>query len=247
MAFGEGLVEPRHTWGPDTQAALPKTMAVLQEIFVQSDYQSRLLSPSWCRRISLPPPLPPPVLGGMARANGLSAEQVWDSLVTLNRSAPDQEPAYDPAQQVLDLYRSLRSLDTAGLVRTAEEVLKRQGFAQQKRQEIKALKQQAQAANQAGDPTAAQQFKRQAKEQRQALLAVTEARAETPEHAQASDIMNMMRMGGQRRNIARQPTLRALYLPAPAPPEHLLRTFGQSDRVIPDGSHQQAACRRRCS
>jgi hypothetical protein len=217
---------------------MPKTLQVLQDIFVGSSYQSRAVMAALVQTdLFAAQATAPGSSWDGPRQRRLSAEQVWDSLVVLNTDDPDQLPKYQPAEKVLQLYQALGALDPQGLTRLAQDVIQRQTLAKQMRQEIKQIAKQAQAAKKAGDATKAKKLTQLVKQKRKTMVTMTEY---ADAGSQADEIIGMLRVGGARRYLAKVPTLRALYLPAPAPPEHFLRTFGQSDRVIPAGSHQQA-------
>lgn len=110
-AFGIGLIEPIDNLKDHTVASNPELMTYLEELFRRKDYDMKsylsaiFKSKTYQRAASLeevPPGTPYYFPGPILRR--MSAEQVWDSIVSLikeNPDAPDEEWVLDGKEQIL--------------------------------------------------------------------------------------------------------------------------------------------------
>jgi hypothetical protein len=173
----------------------------------------------------------------------MSAEQLWDSLLTL--VVPDLEGTLRPpgarAEEVYARYeRFTADTPPADLAREIEAVVLRQTdparFREMMRERAAAQAQQRQADSEANLQRARPLFRD---------LAV--ARRRNDAAAEAKVLAELRALGvpipGERGRRQRpEPALgRASDLPAPAPVGHLLREFGQSDRETVEAAHTAAS------
>ncbi len=191
--FGLGLIEPVDEITDDTKAVNEPLMAHLEQVMKDVDYDIKaylrvLLNTRAWQRMATPGDLDPeqayhfpgPVLRRM------TAEQIWDSLLTLAMPSPDGRKGGDSYRGDLVATLSMNADDPDSLIAMAKE------FEADRNKMRRQLIQQA-----LNDPSQAAY-----------------------------------------RGFSRE-LVRASELPSPAPPGHLLRQFGQSDRELIDGANTE--------
>jgi hypothetical protein len=237
--FGQGLVEPVDDWKKDTEAVHPELLAQLEKLMVELDFDlrqfERVLVHTKLFQRETPSADPAPGSAWTFRGpllRRMSAEQIWDSLLTLvfddvdeRLRAPD-----DRARPVYEQFTALAKADARELVTMVQE---RRGAAapmnvQQQQQRAEELRKQV---------AADAELQKQA---RPLLRQLAEARRNGDQKKVAAIAEELQRLGlplGQRAARGREGELqRASDLQQPAPPNHLLRQFGQSDRGTVDGA-----------
>lgn len=229
-AFGVGLIEPVDDLTDRSVASNPELMDFLVRLMVSVDYDlvafQRAIwrSAAWQRAPVAREPAPgEPFRFAGPLARRLSAEQVWDSLLTLAVDDPDTRTGDDGAALV-GLYARLKDKPADELLAVATKMAEARREAQELQQQIQALRQRVAKARPADQPALRQQL-RALTEKREALQAMAEP----------------LRPGGPRREGKEAQLLRAAELPQPAPPGHFLRVFGQSDRETIDNASREPA------
>jgi hypothetical protein len=253
--FGIGVIEPAYNLREDTKPVNPALMKQLEALMVSLGYDLkqylRVLANTQayqreaCRKEASDEEVfrfPGPLL------RRLSAEQMWDSMVTL--VVPDVDSTLLPPGAAAEaLYRSydqLANLGPEAARKTVEmEVLRTKDparYREMKRAEAEtardalrtdadlrkktaALEEEAKAARKKGDEAAA----RRIREELRALV-----------QEQAMDMMAPDPRRAYRKESRPGGLQRASDVAQPAPPGHFLREFGQSDREQIDASHTES-------
>jgi hypothetical protein len=240
--FGAGIVEPIDDWKKESVPVHPELMVQLEKLMHDLDFDlrqfERVLVHTQLFQRQAPATdaadgQPVTFRGPLLRR--LSAEQMWDSLLTLVFADLDERlrPPDERAKPVYDQYDELTKADAKELLAMVEQ---RRGaaapprMAEQKRQEE--MRRQM-----AGDA--------ELQKRAQPLLAeLRQARREGDQKKVADLAERLANLGlplGQRAARGREgDLLRASDLQQPAPPNHLLRQFGQSDRETVDGMSDAA-------
>ncbi len=242
LAFGRGLIEPVDDLKPGDLGPNPELLAWLERLMVELDYDLKAFlrvlynSRTWQSGSSAeepgpeaPWPFPGPVLKRM------SAEQVWDSLITLVRPDVDatiREPGAG-AQEVYRRYEELTSLDAEGLFERVREASLRFTDPEEFR---RLQRERARSARRAQEETRARA--------RPLYRELARARRRGNREAEEEVLARLRELGlGPPEEIRRQRAwrdlVRASELPSPAPAGHLLRQFGQSDREQVDGARHE--------
>lgn len=233
--LGVGLFEPIDDLKDDTVVAAEPVLAFLARFFQEGGYDLRDVEELICRsdlyqRVALaagPQPgeawhLPGPVL------RRLSAEQIWDSALTL--VVPDLDQRTQPMQHPFaGRYAELSKASAAELLAMVEEEQKGQRARTALMAEGKKLREQAAMAKTPAE--------RAALRQRLQELQVKRTELEGMGGGESGKDKVRQRPGG--RGQALPPGfVRASELPAPAPEGHFLRQFGQSDRELIDNGNR---------
>ncbi|HSI63377.1 MAG TPA: DUF1553 domain-containing protein, partial [Candidatus Saccharimonadia bacterium] len=195
----------------------------------------------------------------------MSAEQVWDSMVTLSRGNIDDQVEDDNVrlhQYLDDLSMFLNAVKTKGPEALVEIAKKSSAASAEADKKIAALTAEAaQMRESGGNPQAAQRLAREAAQLRRGNsndvleALVGEERANAMRRGYRPEKQGMtaydkaalaalskeerrdaMKMGGSLSLNAR-----ASELPSPAKPGHFLRTFGQSDRELIQNASDDAS------
>jgi hypothetical protein len=233
-AFGVGLIEPVDNFTDATVASNPALMEFLSKLMCSLDYDLKRFNQiiyqtaAWQRAVtavdeqaSEPYRFPGPTLQRM------SAEQLWDSLLTL--SVPDLDSrSGESAERLYKFYEDNKDKNAKELFALAVDL----GTQRDRQRDIELksrdLRVQLEAIRNK-DSSEARKIKvqlRELAEQREEILNQIE-----PE-----------RMVAMKKN-AKGPNqfVRADELSSPAPTGHLLRTFGQSDRDVIGGDNRKPA------
>ena len=232
-AFGLGLVEPLDNFTDTTVASNPALLEFLGKLMCSVDYDLKRFNQiiyqtdAWQRAVSAevktsdPYRFPGPLLQRM------TAEQLWDSLLTL--SVPDIDSrSGESAERLYKFYEDNKDKDAKELFAMALDLGARRDRQREFEQKARDLRGQLESiANK--DSIDARKIKVQLKElneQREELANQTE-----PER------MIVMKKNGKGQDAF----VRADELPSPAPSGHFLRTFGQSDRDVIGGANSNPA------
>jgi hypothetical protein len=242
--FGRGLLEPVDDVKDDAQAAIPGLLAHLTQLTVDLDFDvrelQRVLLYTQLFQRAVPaqePPAETPYLFPGPVLRRLSAEQLWDSLLALIVPDVDRTLA-DPGARAEEVYRRYEKIVDATpeeIEREVEAMLLRYTDPQKYREQERQRRQQE----------AGKRLVEQAERQREARPLLRElalARRKNDEIEMARVAARLRELGVQVPGEQRLggALLRASDLQQPAPPGHLLRELGQSDRETIEGGHREA-------
>lgn len=245
--FGRALIEPVDDLKDDTVASNPALMTFLAELMVDLRFDLRQFERVLCHTQLFQRACIERDLGEdeVCRFQGpllrrMTAEQLWDSLLTLVFADIDERirPVDARASEVYARYDAVAAATPEQLTAMLDEQRLRLSDPQQYR----AMQQQ-----QARERTAARLQEQQALQQRaRPLLRQLQQARRSGDTAKLAELQaDLQRLGvplpGQRQNRGRDgELLRASDLVQPAPPGHLLRQFGQSDRETVDAANTAA-------
>jgi hypothetical protein len=207
--MGRGVYEPVDEFKPAKELHHPDLMNMLNQLMVDLDYDLRgfqkvLLNTKTFQFV--PNPEPAKVLTGDdfhgRQLTRLSAEQLWDSLITLASGDPDKTPR--------------RSLDDRIYVSNKPVLVGKKNMPQLSK-EVLALK---------------------SEEEVRAYFTTFLADVRKERGGSANDGGGMM-MENKIHRYGNDSPVRASELPSPAPRQHLLYLFGQSDRLVVDGASRE--------
>ena len=206
--MGRGVYEPVDEYKDTKELHHPDLMRYLIGLMVELDYDLRAFQKVLLNTKTfqfVPNPEPSKVATGDdfhgRQLTRLSAEQLWDSLITLANGDPDKLPR--------------RSLDDRIYVGNKPVLVGKKNMTQVSK-EVLALD---------SEEAVRSYFNK--------LLA--EVKADGGSSSGGGDMMAMNKIQKYGRNSA----VRASELPSPAPRDHLLYLFGQSDRIVVDGSSRE--------
>lgn len=233
-AFGLGVIEPADNLTDESVAVNPELMEFLTRLMVSQKYDLRAFqaaiykSRAWQRQATLSelkPGEPYHFQGPLPRR--LSAEQAWDSLLTLAIPDLDARKGSD-ASAMVAFYEEHKDLDADGYIALAKDMSQARAESEKIKEEGQALRQAMQNAK-GEDLKKLRERQKQLAERRDALM-------------QKADVMNYRPMDGRKNAKGGNPQfLRASELPQPAPPGHFLRVFGQADREVIDNGNTSPA------
>jgi hypothetical protein len=236
--FGAGVVEPVDDWKKDNEPVHPELMVQLEKLMVALNFDLRqfervLVHTKLFQREA---PAADPVAGQAVTFRGpllrrMTAEQMWDSLLTLVFADVDDRlrPPDERAKPVYEQFEQLTKADAKDLMAMVEE--RRGGaamaprMAEQTRQDVRRQLENDKELQQKAQPL---------------LRELAQARRDADQRKVREIAEQLERIGlplGQRAARGREgDLLRASDLQQPAPPNHLLRQFGQSDRETIDAA-----------
>lgn len=237
-AFGLGLIEPVDNLTDETVASNPALMEFLTRLMVGVGFDLRRFeqtlyrTQAWQRQATAGEAAPGETYrfpGPLVRR--LSAEQVWDSLLTLQVDDPDTR-AGDDGGGLVEFHETVKAKSADELLALVTDMAeaRRQGQAMQP--QVQALRVKVRAARGAEQRALRQQLR--ALEDRRKEL---QAKADPARYG----AMSKQAAAGPGRRGGAGPLLRAAELPSPAPAGHFLRVFGQSDREVIDNASADAA------
>ena len=226
QAMGIGLIEPVDILEEGVKGSNPELMEYLTKTMIELDFDMK----QFLRAIYLtetyqasafakdvPDVTKYNFQGPIVRR--MSAEQIWDSLLTLMVNETDLRRTDDGYNSVTSElpYEEIMEMSPPEIIKYVAQVVENRGKNSQRaskkkrRQEIKAIqnefKRRLKAAQQAKDKAAVKQLLAQRSE------FMLQYRKNLPQFARASEITS------------------------PAPPNHFLREFGQSDRRVIDNAN----------
>jgi len=234
--FGRGLVEPLDDWKKDNKPVHPRLMDELEKLMVELDFDLRQFervlvhTQLFQRAVAEQDPQPgeaPMFTGPVLRR--MSAEQIWDSMLTLVFDDIDDRlrPMDDRARPVYAQFEQLKNADK-------DEVL---ALARNNGGNMMAQM----ARERARETRAARQRDAQKRREAQPLLrelAKARRSGDMQKVAEIADKLERMGVGlGKRASRGGEgDLLRASDLPQPERLGHVLRQFGQADRETIDSS-----------
>ncbi|MDH3590911.1 MAG: DUF1549 and DUF1553 domain-containing protein, partial [Planctomycetota bacterium] len=239
-AMGRGLIEPVDDIKDTTKSVAPELMAELTDLVVELEFDLKelqrvmLYTRHW-RRAAVVPDSTPGTLkdqrGPLLRR--MTAEQIWDSLLTL--VVRDIDKTIDPAAnpRVEEVYSNFETLANGG----DEEILRRtellalrysspEKFRAQRRKEQMRIRDEQRRLRTAARPL----FKELARARR-------DRDEEKIQRIVAELQQRGIRLAGGRAGRALRDMQRASDLPSPAPAGHLLAELGQSNRDLIEAGH----------
>lgn len=235
QAMGLGLIEPVDIIESGTEASNPELMQFLTETMVELDFDMK----QFLRAIYMSQTYQAQAFGSDVSDpqefcfNGpivrrMSAEQIWDSLLTLTLSDIDvRKPATDPYSRYGDPYEQFEKLTSRSpkeIVATAKELAEK---VNQKGKKRKAYK---------DDP----RVKAMAAKRQKIQKEIRTARKKRDDKTVRKLMIEQAQLVSEfRKKIGGNNFLRASELPSPAPASHFLREFGQSDREVIDNSNRE--------
>ena len=252
--FGRGLVEPVDDWRDDTQASIPELLDHLEKLMIRVDYDLRefqrvLLNVKAFGREATdyevakdqPFYFEAPILSRM------SAEQLWDSFVSLSvpyadERVRDQTIIEEKLERFAQYQEKLEGLEPRVMVSLAGKGAK---ASKQVLSKMDKVQKELREAQEADDRVAVSRLRREygkARNEQRTLFA----------QLIMGDDFDVRSLYGYGRGTSRNPTdprwkgyhsglMRASEIVTPAPPGHFLREFGQSDREIIENSNRQAS------
>ncbi len=207
--MGRGVYEPVDEFKAAKELHHPELMNTLIQLMVDLDYDLRAFQKVLLNTKTfqfVPNPEPAKVATGDdfhgRQLSRLSAEQLWDSLITLASGDPDKKPR--------------RSLDDRIYVGNKPVLVGKKNMVQLSK-EVLALKSEEEVRSYFN-------------------TFLEEVRKDRGGSAHEGD---SMMMGAKINRYAANSPVRASELPSPAPREHLLYLFGQSDRIVVEGASRE--------
>jgi hypothetical protein len=239
-AMGTGLIEPVDNLKDDTVASNPELMDFLTRLMVSLKFDLRkfqevLYTSEAYQRDSVRQDVAEDAYAFQGlKLRRLTAEQVWDSLMTLAVSDIDSHKGID-ADHLHQLYEEHKDRSPQELFALAQDMAGKREEAQKVRAEFTVLRQKIAKAKDGADKAKLMQQMKQLADRRDELM-------------MQSDSLAMKKVLGEGKGTGARDArsgignlLRASELSSPAPNSHFLRTFGQSDRQLIDNSTDGAA------
>ena len=251
--FGRGLVEPVDDCGDDTQASVPELLDHLEKLMIRVDYDLRefqrvLLNVKAFGREATnyevandqPYYFEGPILSRM------SAEQLWDSFVSLavpyaDERVRDPKIIEDKLDRFSEYQKKMEGLEPTKMVSLANKGAKASKHVLERMEKIQLELREAQKAD---DLAAAARLRREyskVRNEQRTLFAKLIM-------GDDFDVRSLYGRGttGKTANDSRwkgynSGLMRASEIVTPAPPGHFLREFGQSDREIIENANRQAS------
>ena len=233
-AFGVGLIEPIDNFTDATVASNPPLMEYLAKLMVSVDFDVKRFqralfeTDAWQRAATTtelsgtdPYRFPGPVLRRM------TAEQLWDSLLTLAVPDIDNRQGQN-AERLYQFYEENKGKDAKELFALAQELGGRREKFRALEQEQRDLRTQLD-----GIPN------KNSIEARRAKDRLKEIGEEREEIARSTDAVRMIAF--RKPKVGPEQFVRASELPSPAPAGHFLQTFGQSDRDVIEAANSSPA------
>ena len=251
--FGRGLVEPVDDWRDDTQASIPELLDHLEKLMVRVNYdlkefQRVLLNVQAFDREAVryeltndqPHFFEGPVLKRM------SAEQLWDSFVSLSIPYSDErirDPQIieDKLDRFAEYQEKVENLDPRAMVSLAGKAAK---ASRQALGEMERIQKELREAQEADDREAVARLRREytkARNQQRSLFAKIIMGDDFDVRSLYNRATSAIPKKDSRWKGYNTGLMRASEIPTPAPPGHFLREFGQSDREIIENSNRQAS------
>ena len=239
LAMGRGVVEPVDNWTEQTVPANPALMDALRDLMVEVDFDLKrylrvvLNTELWQREVaSTEPPIDQPYRFAGPVMRRMTGEQMWDSLLTLVLDDVDATimPTGARAEPVYQRYEEFLGQSEQELM----AVVDREALRYTDPSAYKKANKKAKAARNKEKNQLKKLFR---KLKKATLRGDDEAEASLREQILALGA-DPDRPGSRKRSSSM--LLRASELSQPAPDDHLLRVFGQSDREQIESSHTEA-------
>jgi Protein of unknown function (DUF1549)/Protein of unknown function (DUF1553) len=240
--FAVGLVEPVDNFKQDTIASHPALMDFITRLMVTVKFDLRkfqeiLYTTETYQRATLRQDVEQETYAFQGRKlQRLSAEQVWDSLMTLAVSDVDTHKG-PTAERLHALYEKNKDLTLKEVFAQAQEFesVREQGIAVRK--EFEQLKEKLLKAKDAAEKAALVAQLKVLGQKRDELLEMADPINQTMK----KNLGDGKGSGPRESKNGQGNLLRASEIMSPAPGNHFLRTFGQSDRELIDNSSKDAA------
>ena len=239
-AMGTGLIEPVDSMKDDTVASNPELMEFLTRLMVSVKYDLRkfqevLYTTDAYQRDVVHQDLADEAYAFQgAKLRRLTAEQVWDSLMTLAVTDIDTHKGGD-ATHLYELYDKHKDQSPQELFDYAMSVTEKREEAQKLRTDFQDLRQKIAQTKDGPERAKLMQEMKALADRRDELM------AEADPVAMKKNLGDGKGSGPRAAKGGLGNLLRASELSSPAPNGHFLRTFGQSDRLLIDNSTDGAA------
>lgn len=236
--MGTGLIEPVDSIRNDTVASNPELMDFLSRLMVTVKYDLRqfqeiIYTTEAYQREAVRQDVTEEAYAFQgAKLRRLTAEQVWDSLMTLAVPEIDTHKGSD-ATNLHDLYEKHKDESPTELFTFAQSIAAKREEGQKLRADYQELREKIAKTRDGADKAKLLQQMKELGERRDELLAQTDPMMNRKEPGKSK--------GSRDGKGGIGPLIRASELSSPAPSGHFLRTFGQSDRLLIDNSTDGAA------
>ena len=251
--FGRGLVEPVDDWRDDTRASIPVLLDHLEKLMIRvnfnlKDFQRVLTNVEVYERESInyevsdnqPYYFQGPILARM------SAEQLWDSFISLAIPYPDErirdpEIIENKLNRFSEYQNKIFNLDTKAMVSLAAKAAK---ASEQVLGEMDRIQKELREAQEADDRVAVAKLRRdytKARNQQRSLFAKLIMGDDFDVRSLYNRGTSGIGKADSRWKGFNTGLMRASEITTPAPPGHFLREFGQSDREMIENSNRQAS------
>jgi Protein of unknown function (DUF1549)/Protein of unknown function (DUF1553) len=239
-ATGTGVIEPVDNLRDDTAASNPELMDFLTRLMVSVKFDLRkfqevIYSTEVYQRESVKQDVADEAYAFQGlKLRRLTAEQVWDSLMTLAVSDIDTQKGVD-AEHLHVMYEKYKDESPQELFALAESMSNKREEATKLRADFQELKEKIAKATNGPDKAKLMQDMKALADRRDELM------------SQSDPLLAKKGLGVGKGTGARDGKsgvgnlLRAAELPSPAPNGHFLRTFGQSDRQLIDNGSDSPA------
>lgn len=239
-AMGVGLIEPVDIITEETAASNAELMTYLTDQMAEMDFDLKqflraIYNSQTFQRVAVVSDAEEitefSFRGPLLRR--MSAEQLWDSLVTLTVAEVDTRQGPDMARRyygmdLFEIYEKTKTMSPDEIVKLAEQD-PRKAQANQKK---KASNQQNSIRAEFNNRLRELQKKQQLAKKKKDYPRLKELKKEQ---------MEMSKAMGRKYNSRSRDMIRASEISSPARPGHLLREFGQSDREQIENSNSEAA------
>lgn len=251
--MGLALIEPLDDLSDETVASNEKLMNYLAEQMIELDFDLRQFKRAICnsktyQREAFAEDVSDPAYyhfpGPLVRR--MTAEQLWDSFVTL--AVPEIDTRTDPRQNFsrymagvspTEAYSKFKDFSVKQILELAEEQVELRNNPQKRREQFMSM---------AKERAPEEKFADEAKQLQQSLKGLQKLQKQARRKKNRPAVVALeKRMAQIRQRLKFMPTkqqrglVRASELPSPAPVGHFLREFGQSDRdQIENANHEPA-------
>jgi hypothetical protein len=238
--MGKGLVEPVDNYKDDTIASNPEVMEFITRLMVTVKFDLRkfqeiLYTTETYQRATLRTDVEDADYAFQGRQlRRLTAEQVWDSLMTLAVSEIDKHKGVN-ATELLAMYERDKDLSPQDIFEKAKSQTDFREKAMELKNEFDALKEKMKTASEGAEKMAVIAQMKALAERRDDLMALSDPLAMRKKLGDGKG------NGPRDSRMAQGNLLRASELSSPAPTNHFVNTFGQSDRELIDGSSTDPA------
>ena len=238
--LGMGLIEPVDNYKDDTVASNPEVMEFITRLMVAVKYDLRkfqeiLYTTETYQRATLRTDVEEADYAFQGRQlNRLSAEQVWDSLMTLSVSEVDTHKGVD-ASELHALYEREKDMTPLQVFEQAKGQIDYREKGAALKNDFEELKAKMAKAKDGAEKIALLAQMKALGERRDELMAAADPMAMKKKLGDGKG------SGPRDSRMGQGNLLRASELPSPAPANHFLKTFGQSDRELIDNSTTDAA------
>lgn len=239
-AMGTGLIEPVDNLKDDTVASNPELMDFLTRVMVSVKFDLRkfqeiLYTTDAYQREAVKTDIADDAYAFQGhKLRRLTAEQVWDSLMTLAVSDIDTHKGID-ATHLHEMYEKHKDESPAELFALASSMANKREEATKLRAEFQELKQKIAKAPNGPEKAKLMQDMKSLADRRDELMSESDPLAKKKILGEGKGTGARDAKGGV------GALLRASELGSPAPNGHFLRTFGQSDRQLIDNGSDGAA------